>query len=84
MGDIRGVHRTVSYRATYLERDEQTHWHAKFNHDGQASEARGSVRNDWSPLPNAEIRMHVTMQLYIESTLLRSADDLQPNLWSTK
>lgn len=81
MGDIRGVHRAVLYRATFHEIDGQTHWHAKFNHDGQASEASGSVLNAWSPLPNGEIKMHVTMQLYIEATLLRGADELESDLW---
>lgn len=84
MSDIRGVHRTVSYRATFHERAGQTHWHAKFNQDGQASEARGSISNSWSPLPTAESRMHVTMQLYIEATLLRRDYELEPDLWPAK
>jgi hypothetical protein len=79
MGDIRGVHRTVSYRATSREQDGQTHWHAMFHYDGQTSEALGSVRNDWSPLADPDIRMHVALQLYIEATLLRGVDELEPD-----
>lgn len=41
MRDIRGIHRTVSYRTTFHERDGQTRWQAKFRHDGRASEACG-------------------------------------------
>ena len=81
MGDIRGMYRTVSYRATFHEQDGQTHWHATFHHDGQTSEGQGSICNDWSPSADPNIRMHISLQLYLEGTLLCGIDELEPDLW---
>lgn len=76
MGDIRGVHRTVSYRATFHERDGQTHWQAKFHHDGRASEACGSIFNDLSQSWDPIVSVREAAQRYIETTLLRAIDEL--------
>lgn len=70
MSEVAGVHRRVVYRATFSETEGQTRWFATFDHDGQMHESHGVIRGGWSVLPTIECRVHVTMQLYIESALL--------------
>lgn len=80
MGDIRGVHRKVLYRATFHESDGQMHWQAKFQYEGRASEACGSILNElsrsWDPLISVREAVH----LYIETTLLRGADEFDQSI----
>jgi len=83
MGDIAGVHRTVTYGATFKETKDHTRWRATFHHNGQESEASGAIPNDWSALPIMRIRVHIAVQLHIEAALLRgvfSSPEAEPSV----
>lgn len=69
MSEIAGVHRRVVYRATFNETDGQTSWSAIFELDGHRYESHGCLRDGRSALPNVAARVHIALQLYIESAL---------------
>lgn len=70
MSELAGVHRRVVYRATFSETEGQTRWSATFEFEGHRYEAHGTIGDCWSALPTIAARVHITLQIFIESALM--------------